>query len=228
MDRMYQLLMGLPLFSGVTYEKMLEVVGNTKFHFLKFLEGETFIKEGEPCTHIKFIISGRARVSVANNDRRFVVSQTLAAPNVLAPEYIFGRSTVYPCSVVALEPTGVLQISKADYMKILNSDPIFLINYLNILSMNAQKAVDGILSIATGSLEERIAFWIVALTQPGGTDITMTCRQRDLYSVFGVQRSSFIATLDDMKSRGLINYTSGEITVRDRRELIDLLHSNVE
>ena len=220
--------MGLPLFSGVTYEKMLEVVGNTKFHFLKFLEGETFIKEGEPCTHIKFIISGRARVSVANNDRRFVVSQTLAAPNVLAPEYIFGRSTVYPCSVVALEPTGVLQISKADYMKILNSDPIFLINYLNILSMNAQKAVDGILSIATGSLEERIAFWIVALTQPGGTDITMTCRQRDLYSVFGVQRSSFIATLDDMKSRGLINYTSGEITVRDRRELIDLLHSNVE
>ncbi|MBD5235082.1 MAG: Crp/Fnr family transcriptional regulator [Barnesiella sp.] len=228
MDRMYQLLMGLPLFSGVTYEKMLEVVGNTKFHFLKFLEGETFIKEGEPCTHIKFIISGRARVSVANNDRRFVVSQTLAAPNVLAPEYIFGRSTVYPCSVVALEPTGVLQISKADYMKILNSDPIFLINYLNILSMNAQKAVDGILSIATGSLEERIAFWIVALTQPGGTDITMTCRQRDLYSVFGVQRSSFIATLDDMKSRGLIDYTSGEITVRDRRELIDLLHSNVE
>lgn len=220
--------MGLPLFSGVTYEKMLEVVGNTKFHFLKFLEGETFIKEGEPCTHIKFIISGRARVSVANNDRRFVVSQTLAAPNVLAPEYIFGRSTVYPCSVVALEPTGVLQISKADYMKILNSDPIFLINYLNILSMNAQKAVDGILSIATGSLEERIAFWIVALTQPGGTDITMTCRQRDLYSVFGVQRSSFIATLDDMKSRGLIDYTSGEITVRDRRELIDLLHSNVE
>ena len=225
---MYQLLMGLPLFSGVTYEKMLEVVGNTKFHFLKFLEGETFIKEGEPCTHIKFIISGRARVSVANNDRRFVVSQTLAAPNVLAPEYIFGRSTVYPCSVVALEPTGVLQISKADYMKILNSDPIFLINYLNILSMNAQKAVDGILSIATGSLEERIAFWIVALTQPGGTDIAMTCRQRDLYSVFGVQRSSFIATLDDMKSRGLIDYTSGEITVHDRRELIDLLHSNVE
>lgn len=228
MDRMYQLLMGLPLFSGVTYEKMLEVVGNTKFHFLKFPEGETFINEGEPCTHIKFIISGKVRVSIANNDRRFVVSQTLSAPNVIAPEYIFGRSTVYPCSVVALEPAGVLQISKADYMKILNSDPIFLINYLNNLSMNAQKTVDGILSIATGSLEERIAFWIVALTQPGGSDIVMTCRQRDLYSVFGVQRSSFIATLDDMKSRGLIDYSPTEITVINRRALLDLLHSEVE
>ena len=140
MDQMYQLLMGLPLFSGVTYEKMLEIIGNTKFHFLKFLGGETFIAEGEQCTHIKFIISGKVRVSIANHDRRFTVSQTLTAPDVVAPEYIFGRSTVYPCSVVALEPTGVLQISKADYMKILNSDPIFLINYLNLLSMNAQKS----------------------------------------------------------------------------------------
>ncbi|RXE71815.1 Crp/Fnr family transcriptional regulator [Muribaculaceae bacterium Isolate-002 (NCI)] len=228
MDQMYQLLMGLPLFSGVTYEKMLEIIGNTKFHFLKFLGGETFIAEGEQCTHIKFIISGKVRVSIANHDRRFTVSQTLTAPDVVAPEYIFGRSTVYPCSVVALEPTGVLQISKADYMKILNSDPIFLINYLNLLSMNAQKAVDGILSIATGSLEERIAFWIVALTQRGGTDITMTCRQRDLYSLFGVQRSSFISTLDDMKARGLIDYSQTEIRVRNRRDLIDILHSSVE
>ncbi len=228
MDQMYQLLMGLPLFSGVTYEKMLEIIGNTKFHFLKFLGGETFIAEGEQCTHIKFIISGKVRVSIANHDRRFTVSQTLTAPDVVAPEYIFGRSTVYPCSVVALEPTGVLQISKADYMKILNSDPIFLINYLNLLSMNAQKAVDGILSIATGSLEERIAFWIVALTQRGGSDITMTCRQRDLYSLFGVQRSSFISTLDDMKARGLIDYSQTEIRVRNRRDLIDILHSTVE
>lgn len=88
MDQMYQLLMGLPLFSGVTYEKMLEIIGSTKFHFLKYLEGETFISEGEQCTHIKFIISGKVRVSIANADRRFTVSQTLTAPDVVAPEYI--------------------------------------------------------------------------------------------------------------------------------------------
>lgn len=228
MDQMYQLLMGLPLFSGVTYERMIEIIGNTKFHFLKYLADETFINEGDPCTHLKFIISGKVRASIANSDRKFVVSQTLEAPNVIAPEFVFGRSTLYPCTVTALEPTGVLQISKPDYMKILHSDPIFLINYLNILAMNAQKAVDGILSVATGSLEERIAFWIVALTQQGGKDIVMTCRQRDLYALFGVQRSSFIATLDGMKNRGLIDYSANEIKVHNRRDLIDILHSNIE
>lgn len=224
---MYQFLTRLPIFNGITYEKIIEIIGTTKFHFLKYLEGETFITEGEPCTHIKFIISGKIRVSIANSDGRFTVAQTLTAPDIIAPEYIFGRSTLYPCTATALEPTSILQISKDDLLKILKSDSICMINYLNILSMNAQKAVDGVLSVATGSIEERIAFWIVALTQQGGSDITLTCRQKDLYSIFGVQRSSFISTLENMKSRGLIDYTQNEIKIHSRRELIDILHSHI-
>lgn len=228
MENMYEVLISLPLFAGVSYERMLEVVGSTKFHFLKYMPGEVFIRPGEPCTHLKFIISGSARLSIANSDERFVVSQTLEAPNVIAPDYIFGRSTVYPCTATAITRTGILQIAKADYLKILNSDSIFLFNFLNNLSMNAQKAVDGVLSVAAGSLEERIAFWIIALTQPGSVDVVMSCRQRDLYSVFGVQRASFIKALDGMKDRGLIDYTSTEIRVNDRRELINVLFSHVE
>lgn len=226
MDNMYKLLMGLPLFGGVTYDRMLEVVGNTKLHFLKYLKDQTFIKAGDKCTHLKFIISGKARLSISNPDGRFVVSQTLSAPDVIAPDYIFGRTTLYPCNAVAIEPTGVLQIAKADYLKILNSDQIFLFNFLNTLSMNAQKAVDGILSIATGSLEERIAFWVAALTQRGGSDITLSCRQRDLYSLFGVQRSSFISVLDKMKEQGIIDYSQSEIRILNRHDLLDLLHTH--
>lgn len=228
MENMYELLIGLPLFSGASYERILEVVGSTKFHFLKYNAGEVFIKPGEPCTHLKFVISGSARISIANSDKRFVVSQTVKAPNVIAPDFIFGRTTLYPCTATALTQTGILQITKADYLKILNSDPIFLFNFLNSLSMNAQKAVEGVLSVATGSLEERIAFWIIALTQRGGEDIVMSCRQRDLYSVFGVQRSSFIATLDEMKEKGLIDYSSNEIRFLNRRALIDVLFAHIE
>lgn len=192
MDSMYEILMELPLFKGVSYARMSEVVGNTRFHFLKYLPGEQIVEAGEQCTHIKFIISGSARVSIVNSDGRFKVSQTLSKPDVIAPDFLFGRATKYPCSAVAIEPTGILQISKQEYVKILHTDSVFLFNFLNTLSMNAQKAIDGVLALTTGSLEERIAFWIVALTQRGGTDITLSCRQRDLYALFGVQRSSFI------------------------------------
>lgn len=228
MDTMYEILMRLPLFHGVSYAKLSEVVGSTKFHFLKYLKGDTIVEAGQPCTHIKFIISGSARVSIVNADGRFRVSQTLDKPDVIAPEYLFGRATRYPVTAVALEPTGILQIEKQEYVKILNSDPVFLFNMLNILSVNAQKSVDGVLALTTGSLEERIAFWIVALTQRQGTDIVLSCRQRDLYSLFGVQRSSFIATLEAMKARGLIDYTQHEINIRSRADMLALLTTSPE
>lgn len=226
MDSIYDILLELPIFKGVGYSRLSEVVGKTKFHFLKYLNKERIIEAGEECTHMKFVINGSVRVSASTNDGRFTVSQTLNAPDVIAPDFLFGRATHYPVSVEANEMAALVQVSKQDFVEILHSDSIFLYNYLNILSMNAQKSVEGVLAIAAGSLEERIAFWIIALTQQSSYDIILSGRQRDLYTLFGVQRSSFLQTLEGMKARGLIDYTSGEIRVLSRRGLLELVSAS--
>lgn len=228
MDSMYEILMDLPLFKGVSRESLNEIAGSTKLHFLKYLDGEKIVTQGEPCTHVKFIISGEVRSSISNTGDRFTVSQTLKAPDVIAPEFMFGLSTTYPCTVVAKQSAGILQIDKNEYVRILHRDRIFLYNYLNLLSMNAQKGVDGILSFTTGSLDERLAYWILALTQSSGTNVTLTCKARDLYLLFGVQRSSFMAMLDRLQEQGYITYGPGVINVTDRTRLLELLHRPVE
>ncbi|MDE7125677.1 MAG: Crp/Fnr family transcriptional regulator [Muribaculaceae bacterium] len=221
---MFDILLSLPFFRGVSREKIAKILEVSKFHFLKYAAGETVVRAGDPCTHVMFIISGSVRCTVENADGRFRVAQTLERSNVIAPDFLFGRVTNYPNTVVAEETAGILQISKNDYLKILTSDQVFMLNFLNILSKNAQKSVVGILALTTGSIEERIALWITSLTQPDGKNIVLTCRQRDLYSFFGVQRSSFIAALDNMRDRGMITYTANEIAVVSRRELVNLLH----
>ncbi|MBD5215293.1 MAG: Crp/Fnr family transcriptional regulator [Bacteroidales bacterium] len=228
MASMFELLMELPLFQGVSHSKLAEIVGSAKFHFLKYPEGETIIRAGERCDHLAFVISGSVRYTVTNINGRFSVSQALAAPAVIAPDFLFGKITDYPCDVVALETTGILKISKVDYIKILGADPVFAFNYLNTLSVNAQKAVDGILSLTSGELSERIAFWIIALTQAGGTDICLTCKARDLSSIFGVQRSTFEANMRQMKEAGLIDYEPSQIRVADRSRMLALLQKNSE
>ncbi|MBD5366558.1 MAG: Crp/Fnr family transcriptional regulator [Bacteroides sp.] len=223
MDSMYDILLTLPLFNGASREKLSEIAGSTKLHFLKYTPGEKIVTAGESCTHIKFVISGSVRSTVSNVGERFSVSQTLAAPDVISPEFLFGRSTLYPCDVVAVDTAGILQIAKTDYLNILSSDRVFLLNYLNKLSMFAQKGIDGILSFTQGSLDERFAYWIIALTQRSGRDITLTCKQRDLNALFGVQRSSFIAMLDGLKERGVIDYRPGIINILDRGALEGML-----
>lgn len=222
-NSMYENLMTLPLFKGISYSRLSEIVGNTRLAFLKYLPGEQMLNAGEPCTHIKFIISGRARLTIRNENDRVRVGQTLTAPAVISPDFLFGRNTLYPATATAIDTVSIMQIDKKDFIPLLQRDEIFLFNYLNILSTNAQKAVDGVLSLTSGSLEERIAFWIIALTQMDSDEIVLTAKQKDLYSLFGVQRSSFIASLDAMKTRGILDYTSTEIRVRSRRALRDVL-----
>jgi len=220
---MFNLLMELPLFRGVSRETMGKIVGMAKFHFLKYPEGAVVIEENSPCTHITFVISGSVKVSVANSSRRISVSQTLRAPDVIAPDFLFGRATIYPCRVVASEPSGIMQISKADYIKILNADAVFMFNYLNIISMNAQKSVVGLMSLASGSLEERIAFWVVALTQPSGENVVIECPLRNLCALWGVQRSALVETLERMKGQGVESYDQSGIVFSSRKKLLEML-----
>ncbi|MDE6123182.1 MAG: helix-turn-helix domain-containing protein, partial [Duncaniella dubosii] len=166
---------------------------------------------------------GCVRLSVRNSTDRFGVMQTLQAPSVISPDFLFGRNTLYPATVTAIDTVSIMQIEKNDFINIIRTDEVCLFNYLNYISTNAQKAIDGVLSLTSGSLEERIAFWIIALTQRDALDVVLTCKQRDLYTLFGVQRSSFINTLESMKARGLIDYTSTEIRVISRNELRSLL-----
>lgn len=225
---MFELLMELPLFRGVSRTRLAEVVGAAKFHFLKYPKGEPVVRAGEVCSHLAFVIGGSVRCAVANDNGRFVVSSTLSAPAVIAPDFLFGRFTNYPCTATAASTASILKISKQDFVNILCSDRVFMFNYLNTLSVNAQKSVHGLMSLTTGSLEERIAFWIIALTQPGSTDITMGCRTRDLCSIFNVPRSTFEATMDDMSRRELVVYDSYEIRVLDRRKILALIENQTE
>lgn len=223
MDSMYETLMRMPLFAGVSRQRMSEIIGKYKFHFLKFNPGEKIVTAGDVCTHLKSVIAGNVRVTVESHDKRFNISQTLSAPDLIAPEFFFGKTTAYPASVEAIDSAGILQFDKTDFLSIINSDPIFLLNYLNILSVNAQRSTEGVLALTSGSLEKRIAYWIVALTQTNGKDIVLQCRQRDMYTVFGVPRQSLISALDRMTQAGIITYTAREIEVLDRRALTSIL-----
>lgn len=220
--------MGLPLFKGASYDRMQKTVGSCRFHFLKYLPGALIFNAGDPCDDIAFVLSGSVRIITDSHDGRFTVSQTIASQDVISAEFLFGRNTRYPGKVVAIDTVSILRISKSDYISIINSDPVFLFNYLNLLSMNAQKALEGILSVGSGGVAERIAYWVSALTQTRSTDIVLECSHRDLAALFGVPRTTLKNALDDLKDKGLIDYTPTQIHALDRRGLIALLYNHAE
>lgn len=227
-ESMLDILAALPLFQGVTREKMAKIVGITRFHFLKYADGDIITNAGDQCNHVTFIISGKVRITFGSSDDRLRIHQSLVAPDVISPDFLFGSSTVYPGDVVALGDVGIVRLSKSEYLKVLHSDPIFMFNFLNHLSRNAQKSVEGVLAMTNGSIEERLAMWVVAVTQPSAVDIQIQCKNRDLYMMLGVQRASLIGALDCMVAMGVITYTPTEINVIDRRAMLEIMRKEYE
>lgn len=225
MESMYEKLMELPLFQGVSRDKLSELIEKTPFHFVKYNKGQQIVSANDNCTHIRFIISGDVRIDISSTNRRVAVSETLSGPDVIGADYLFGRNTFYPFNATALTECGILQIVKADFINILMSDKVFLFNMLNMLSRNSQKSTFGIMALSSGSIAERLAFIVTSLTQKGSKDIKIVYKQKDLCSILGVQRSSLIHALDKMNIDGVIDYTMTEIKVNSREALLEILHS---
>ena len=221
MNSMYQQLMQLPLFQGVSTDKITALVEKLPFHFLKFRNGEQVFVAGDPCTHLKFIVSGRVRLSMMCDHLRVSFHQTLSTPHVLAAECLFGRETVYPFTAVAEGPCGILQLLKSDYVKMVNSDKVFLFNILNYLSSGSQRVVGSVMSIRDGSVAERLRLLVDSLAVTGATDIIMNYKQKDLCSLLGTQRTTLVASLDRLQEDGIIEYDSNELRVLDVRGLLE-------
>lgn len=220
---MYELLRSLPLFHGVGDERISELVERIPFHFLKFEPGAVINNAGERCQYMRFVVSGCVHLTTECKNLRVKLLQTLSAPEVLGPDSLFGVDNCYPFTAVAGERCGILQLRKSDYMKVLQTDKLFLFNILNYLSRNCQRRTRALQGIKTGSIAERFAREITDLTTQHSTDIKLQFCQKDLCTLMGVQRSTLIAGLDQMVADGLIDYTSTEINIKSLRSLQDVL-----
>ena len=154
---------------------------------------------------------------------RVSMSQTLSTPHVLAAEYLFGRVTNYPFTAVADGSCGILQLLKSDYIKMINTDKVFLFNILNYLSAGSQRGLSSSLSVRDGSVGERLAILVNNLMVPGATDITLRYKQKDLCALLGTQRTTLIATLDKLSDEDILDYDSNELRLLDQGKLMAML-----
>lgn len=207
--------MQLPLFQGVSVQQLSALVEKMPFHFLKFSDGERIIAEGDACTHVRFVVSGKVKVSIRFSNLKLTVEQTLEAPNVLGPDYLFGLDTTYPFEASAVGECGIMQLRKADYVNIVQADKVFLFNILNYLSRNSQRFIAGLLAIKQSSVVERIALIVSILTTQLSSEVSFSFLQKDLCTLLGTQRATLIHALDNLQDEGTISYTTTQIRILD-------------
>lgn len=223
MENIFEKFMQLPLFQGISLESLHRLVESTPLHFLKFQPNEVLASADQQCKRVIFLLSGTIEISVQSKVHELKINQEISAPNIIGAEYLFGRHTIYPFTAVAKSHVSSVQIRKADFIKILQKNEIFLMNTLNYLSRNLQNSTTTYQHLRYGRTIQRIVQLVNNFTYQQAKNITIHYRQKDICDYLGSSRSSLLAAIEELTERGLIEVQTNSLVVKDRAGCIKLL-----
>lgn len=219
---MFETIVNLPLFRGISEAQLLQVIGQCKMHFQTVPAGKVVLNAGEVCTHLSFVVSGIVRATFTSADGRLSLSQSVKGPEVLFPHYLFGLTTARPATVRSVSEVVLLHVSKNDLMKLLSFSDVALINYLNTLCGSAQRGFRDVLNSTGSDLRRRLASRVCALTKPQCFDIVLELNT-NVAGEFDTSIEEFNAAFAWLVENKIVSGTPNRMVIKNRAALAELL-----
>ena len=138
---MFDTLLQLPLFQGISTENLTLILEKTRLHFVKKAAGEVIAKSGHPCDTLIYILRGQVEKTTRGQAHTsYRVSEILNAPYLVEPASLYGKSTHFRSTYTASSDVDIMSISKQALNEVLLKNDIIVFNYLNLLCRRVQNA----------------------------------------------------------------------------------------
>jgi CRP-like cAMP-binding protein len=223
--QLYDHLLQFPLFQGMSRDNLSQVVGRTKFDFLKFDANRSVIKEGEACRKLYFLLSGTLCVQTFSADQGYYVVEQLSAPLMLQPESLFGYHQHYTHNYRALTPCSFIALEKSELIRLSEEYLVFRLNLLNLYSTMLQKRLMEPYQPAPATLAVRIVRFFcqrcVSLSGPKEFHVLMT----RIADEVGDSRLDVSRALNTLQDDGLLLLHRGCVEIPQMEQLISHVNS---
>ena len=213
MDSIFDTLLQLPLFQGMTLEDLTSIVEKTKIHFEKLKAGETIEQAGQWCNRFTFILKGEGEMITQSEDGLFAVIETFSAPYLIEPQSLYGLQTIYVSTTRAVSEVATVRIDKPTIARELFKYEIFRLNYQNVISGRAQSLQRRLWQAPAGSLRNRfIHFLLMHFERPSGRKV-VKIKMEDLAQILNETRLNVSRVLNQMQDEGLLSLHRGGIEI---------------
>lgn len=220
---MYENLLSLPYFQGMSKDDITAILDNVVFEFIKYNDGECICQHGDKCEKILILTQGTLQITAEAPDRSYRIIESVPAPYAIEPESMFGYSTDYTREYAANGPCTILSIDKKFLFSEFTKHNIFTINFLNIISHKIQKQRNIIWNQTPGSIAGRIVKFIsLRCEQQQGRKI-LSIKMERLASILCETRLNISKTLNEMQNAGLLELHRKEIIVPSLKKLTDAI-----
>jgi CRP-like cAMP-binding protein len=221
MAGMYDMIMDLPLFRGLSHVEISSFLEKTHIEFLNFEKGDRIRDFGNVDDALLFVISGNVKTIWRNDKETMYLSYISGRSYVFGVFNLFGLVRENPFALEAIDKASLMRVSKKQYLDLLSLNPVYLLNYLNILSLQCQRGVEALASIDRASVAAIVRTMLLGITPTICDNIELNCDRRALCYAINMEAEAVEAQLNDLESRGLIEVTGDVIRIPSRRAFLD-------
>ncbi|MDE6410229.1 MAG: cyclic nucleotide-binding domain-containing protein [Muribaculaceae bacterium] len=215
---MYETIMDLPLFKGVGADHVTSFLEKTGIEFHRFAPGDRIVVQGEPVRSLRFLLSGRIRLTTGVLNGKAIISSEFEGHDAIGATRLFGTHPLHEYSIEAIDNVSVMEFAKEKYVELLQSDSIYLMNFANLLSMNVHKASETVPHFLRLDFSRVLAEWLVLFTGRKSRYI----RIDGIEAISEVYGKDFIKdNLDVLVGKSLVAVEGDSILVPNRDALIE-------
>jgi CRP/FNR family transcriptional regulator len=191
-----------------------------------YKKGQTLYYEGTRPMGLFCINSGKVKVYKITSDGKEQILHLVKPGDFIGYRALISEE-FYSASATVIEEAAICYVPKADYLKILNTNPQFFKKMMKKLSDDLGIMEQRLVTIAQKSVRERLAATLLMLKETYGMEgeekstlIDIALSREDLANIIGTATETVIRLLSEFKNQELISLQGKKIKVLNPQGLL--------
>lgn len=209
------MLINVPIFSGLSDEELATIEQHAISR--SYPKNSIILNEGDQTDSLYIVLTGKVKVYLSDESGKEVIL------NIQGPGQYFGELALVDdaersASVITMEKSTFLVITKAEFKDVLAKHPDIAFNLIRDLTRTVRSLTDNVKSLALLDVYGRVAKTLLGLATDQGDRLVIEGKltQQDIADRIGASREMVARILKDLATGGYISYEQKSIVINER------------
>lgn len=190
-----------PLFADADRNCIDALLQQSANRITAYHEGDLIALQNDPCRSLMLLCSGSVSARMTHEEGREIAIETLHAPEILAPAFLYGSENRFPVTLRAATDCRVWFISREVFLEMMEADRTVLRRFLENISDRSVFLSRKLNEFALQSLPTRILSYL----QSHGRIQNI----QEVAFIMGVARPSLSRALSLLQEQGRVRKEAG-------------------
>ena len=210
---MYESLLCLPYFQGMSKDDITAILDKVKLEFTTYGDKAALIGRGDECNKFIILTKGTVSAEATAPDGSYTITEEHTAPFAIEPYSMFGYSTTYKHCYTAKGECTILSIDKSYFLSEFSKQSIFTLNFMNIVSRKVQQIDKSIWELTPATIEGCIIKFIAQRCDSLQGPKRIGIKMERLAEILRETRLNVSRALNSLQDEGLVQLGRKEIII---------------